>query len=122
VTSNNNPEHHGGSSSNRNIMKPIPKPPKKKPNRNSNQCSTMGQNQNLFENQRDWRREIWRVKKISNGKQSTSRSILSSHQKSTRENLMWNELLLGKEKMGIELGERLEYSLFSTSTDCYKNL
>jgi hypothetical protein len=54
----------------------------------------MGQNQNLFENQRDWRREIWRVKKISNGKQSMSRSILSSHQKSTRENLMWYVLLL----------------------------
>jgi hypothetical protein len=35
----------------------------------------MGQNQNLFENQRDWRREIWRVKKISNGKQSMSKSI-----------------------------------------------
>jgi hypothetical protein len=67
---------------------------KRKPNRNSNQCSTMGQNQNLFENPRDWRREIWRVKKISNGKQSMSRSILSSHQESTKENLMLYVLLL----------------------------
>jgi hypothetical protein len=67
---------------------------KKTPNRNSNQFSNMGQNQNLFENPRDWRRETWRVKKISNGKQSMSRSILSSHRESTKENLMWYVLLL----------------------------